>query len=123
MSDFGNYKIVKTRKEHSCIYCGRKIPIGTEAWNSTGLWEGDWQNWYACKFCNREVVPDYAEQGEPISGDEFNEWFRDTDYMKCKECGNSKTRYRNDWDWISPTRIKVECEDRDNTWEVEIGFE
>lgn len=122
MSDFGDYNLVKTRKDHSCVYCGRTIPKGTKAFNCKGLFEGDWQNWYACQFCDREVVPDYAEPNDYISGDEFNEWFLDQDYFKCKKCENMQYRHHNDWEWISSTKIKVECGDCGNTWEVEIGF-
>lgn len=121
MSDFGNYKLVKTKKEHSCMYCGRTIPKGIKAFNYRGLFEGDWQNWYACQFCDREVVPTYGD--EYISGDEFTNWFLDSDYYKCPQCENRDYRHHNNWEWISPTKIKVECGNCDNTWEIEIGFE
>ena len=120
MSDFGTYKKVKTRKKHSCIYCNRQIPVGTEAYNDKGMWEGDFQNWYACEFCDREVAPDYAEAGEPISGDEFNEWFYDSKFCECHNC--KSTPYRHNWEWIGPTTIEVECGECDNVWKVEIGF-
>lgn len=74
MSDFWNRKKVKTKKPHHCEYCGRSIPIGTVAQRTTGKFEGDWMNWYACLFCVENVEPQYAEPGEPITGDEFWDW-------------------------------------------------
>lgn len=120
MSDFGEEKWVKTRKPHSCAYCGRKIPNGTKARNYNGMWEGDWQNWYACEFCVTHVEPDYAERGEYISGDEFQEWFRDN-RLKCPNCGTDT--HRHEWDWIKDdTAIAVECCECEHSWLVEIPF-
>ena len=120
MSDFGTYKDVKIRKEHSCIYCSRTIPIGSIARNYRGMWQGDWQNWYACGFCIENVEP--CSDGEEINGSEFAEWFYDTDHMVCKKC---ETRYRNNWDWEddSNTAIRVFCAKCSDEWVVQIPLE
>ena len=76
MSDFGDYKHVKTKKPHICVYCGRKIPAGKRAWNYKGQYQGDWQNWYSCEYCHDYVEPTCMDE-EYINGDEFNEYIRD----------------------------------------------
>ena len=122
MGNFGDYKYVKTKKVHACIYCGRKIPAGNKMRNYHGLWEGDWQNWYACGFCEKYVEPEYTEHGECISGDEFNDWFYDSDHMICKKCFGNR-RYYAEWDWIDLTHIKITCGDCGHEWVVEIPID
>ena len=120
MSDFGSYKHVKTRKPHKCIYCGRVIPVGLKARIFKGMWEGNWQNWYACGFCEKNVEPEYAETSEGINGDEFSEWFWDSEHFHCNKCENKHGRHCNNWDWIDLTHIKVSCGDCENERIVEI---
>ena len=44
--------IKKTRKPHKCVFCGRTIPAGSpNIYNWAGLYEGDFQNSYACNWC------------------------------------------------------------------------
>lgn len=44
--------VKKTRKPHTCAFCGRVIPSGsTDILNWSGKWEGDFQNSYACNWC------------------------------------------------------------------------
>ncbi len=123
MSDFGEYKYVKTRKEHLCIYCGRMIPKGLTVRNYHGMWENDWQNWYACDFCIKFVEPDYVDVEEGISGDgiEFNDWFYESGYINCSNCNTLKCVH--DWDWENLTHIKIRCSGCEHTWVVEIPIE
>lgn len=123
MSDFGEYRYVKIRKPHQCVYCGRTLLIGITARLYKGLFQGDWQNWYACGFCVENVEPSYAEPNEFISGDEFSEWLWDSDHYKCKKCENKMYRHHNSSDWINSTHLKISCGDCDNEWIVEIPFE
>lgn len=51
MSDFHNRKIVKTRKPHKCEGCFEEVPVGTEITNCTGVYEGDFYNYYMCDPC------------------------------------------------------------------------
>jgi len=122
MGNFGKYKYVKTRKPHSCIYCGRKLPAGSRMRNYHGLWEGNWQNWYCCGFCEKNVEPEYAEPGECISGDEFSSWFYDSDHVVCKKCSGNR-RYYSEWDWVDLTHIKITCGDCYYEWIVEIPID
>jgi hypothetical protein len=125
MGNFGEFKYVKTRKQQTCIYCGRKLPAGTNMRNYHGLWEGDWQNWYCCGFCEKNVEPEYTTPGEEIDGDEFSNWFHESNYVICPKCNNQKNRYHNDWDWTDLTHIKVECGDFDcgHEWIIEIPID
>ena len=44
--------VKKTRKSHKCEFCGRTIPAGSpNIYNWAGLYEGDFQNSYACHWC------------------------------------------------------------------------
>ena len=44
--------IKKTRKSHKCVFCGRTIPAGSpNIYNWAGLYEGVFQNSYACNWC------------------------------------------------------------------------
>jgi len=118
MSDFGNHKWVKTRKEHSCVYCGRTIPVGTKSLNFRGRWEDSWQNWYACGFCEVNISPDCSEG---INGDEFNDWLYESKHIVCEKC---KTRYDNEWEWGDGyTSIRVYCPGCRDEWVVAIPFE
>ena len=123
MGDFGDFKHVKTRKEHQCVFCGRTIPKGTKARNFSGLWEGDWQNWYTCGFCEREVENEYANTGEEISGDEFRYWLEESKHFTCPHSGNNEYRNRNGWGWIDNTHIQLGCGKCKKEWEVEIPIE
>ena len=45
MSDFGEGKVVKVRKDCRCHWCGEGIAKGKEAFWFKGRWNGDWQDW------------------------------------------------------------------------------
>jgi hypothetical protein len=52
---------LKTRKDHRCAYCGRTIPKGNKVFNWHGMFEGEFQNSYACHWCDEhqdELVDD-----------------------------------------------------------------
>lgn len=112
--DFGITKYVKTNKPHRCVYCQRLIPKGNTMRHYKGLWEGDWQNHYTCGFCERTL--DLSE--EEISGDEFQDWFREITDFDCTECEG-----RMDYEWISLTQIELECEECDHTKIIEIPID
>jgi len=49
--DFCETKHVKTRKDHRCVFCGRGISKGNVILHWHGMYEGDFQNSYACHWC------------------------------------------------------------------------
>lgn len=51
--DFCDQKIVKkTRTTHTCEFCGRKIPKGSQnIFNWSGKFDGELVNSYACDWC------------------------------------------------------------------------
>ena len=121
MSDFGEMRKVITRKPHSCEYCGRIIPVGSTAHNCRGMWDGEWQNWYACDFCKGDdAISEYTR--DPISGDEFNEWMHEQDFAACPKC--KVWRGNIDWEWSKDgMSINFECGDCEIEWNHFIGFE
>lgn len=54
-------KVVKTRKLHTCEYCGNKIPVGSSALLERGIGEDGPFSIYACESC------------QPLMG-EFQKW-------------------------------------------------
>ena len=119
MSTFGIYKCVKIRKKHSCVLCGRTIPLGKKAWNNTGMFEGDWQNWYMCIPCNDNIEVEY---GEDISDEDFSTWlYSQPDSSKCPSCGEESYI---DWDFsANGENVEFECGECDHKWEKHIGFD
>jgi hypothetical protein len=70
MSDFGEGKTVKCRKDHRCEWCGEKIPAGDQAFYYAGLWDGDWQSWYMHPECEIYSYKCDAQDGfEPFSNE------------------------------------------------------
>ncbi|MNB99315.1 hypothetical protein D3C81_931070 [compost metagenome] len=65
MSFSRHQKIKKTRVDHICFGCMRKIPIGSAAHYHVGVFEGDFCADYFCNSCWNflEVYPDYFEDG------------------------------------------------------------
>jgi len=114
-STFGDYEIRKIRKEHICVSCNRKIPIGKKANYYNGMWEGDWQNWYMCMFCYEMEL---CEPGEGISGDEFHYWVSEEEC--CPKCLCTGV----DWEWTDDNEsIDLYCSDCSYKWVKEIGWE
>ena len=121
MSDFGKYtKIKKTRKTHKCETCCRTIPIGSKAHYYIGSYEGEFQSWYQCDWCNFNLNDNEFLEG--ISGDEFMEQFLETESGVCPTC--SAKYGALEWDWSKDdTTLKMECPECDTKWEVFIGFD
>lgn len=127
MSTFGcEMKEVKTRTPHGCVTCGRTIPKRSQAMHTGGMYEGDWQNWYMCKFCYDHEV---YESGEYVSGDEFYYWVADQDFYTCPSCKGidpdkgKLCRSHPDWEWSEDQKtLLFECDVCGHKWEQYIGF-
>ena len=126
MSDFGNYKLVKTKKPHRCVTCNRIIPVGNKMYNYNGMYEGDWQNWYMCQPCE---TLDVSDGNDYLDGDDFSEWLRE--YFKQSECPKCHgvdeygyhDNYHSDWDWSEDLKtVEFTCEVCGNKWSYYIGF-
>lgn len=59
MSDFGEGKMINSRKPHRCEWCGQQIDPGN-CYNYRGMYDGEWQNWYMHPECEE----DYDNCGE-----------------------------------------------------------
>lgn len=125
MADFGEYKIVKTKKEHRCITCNRTIPKGKNANRYNGMYEGEWQNWYMCIPCDELNVCEY---GEWICGEEFIDWLNESEYVDCPKCkgleGTRRWYYHSNYEWDDKEEtLCFVCELCDHEWEKFIGFD
>ena len=118
--DFMTTRDIKsTKKEHECLTCERKIPIGKPAFNWRGKFDGEMQNSYMCRFCYEN---DIGFDEEIISGDEFADWLREQDFMKCPSC-QSEQRYDFDWMWDSEhENVIISCDECEHKWVVPIGW-
>ena len=113
MSYFGTEKIVTTRKEHYCVSCNRKIPKGKKTYHVNGMWEGDWQNWYMCLFCDENEL---CDPNEAITGCEFDEWVHSLNCPNCNTCNNS-------WEWTdNDESIEISCGQCNHEWTLFIGW-
>lgn len=46
-----NWKLRKARKVHECCECGHQIQPGATYKYTSGLWEGDWDQFKQCEPC------------------------------------------------------------------------
>jgi len=91
------------------------------------MWEGDWQNWYMCEFCNSHCADDLSEG---VNGEEFGYWLRDQPFNECPECHGidpetgKKDHCWPDWDWSEDLMsVEFQCEYCEHKWTQHIGFE
>ena len=64
MSDFGAGLIIKkTRKPHRCEWCYQPIEVGAQAYHYTGVFDGEFQNWYMHPECE-DVSRKDSDPGE-----------------------------------------------------------
>lgn len=54
-------KLVKTRKEHECASCGKKIPIGQYAVSESGFMDGVSVSCYTCTNCIEEWLEESGQ--------------------------------------------------------------
>lgn len=118
MSTFGcQGKSVITQKEHKCEICKRMIRPRRKVLHVGGMYEGDWQNWHACGYCENEVLPK-LENGEPIGDDDFSSHVFDLEEAKCPKC-NKKYLISFDIPGDSDT-ITYRCSACGSEWTHEI---
>lgn len=94
MNLWNNFRHIKnSRKEHVCVFCNQKIPIGSRYTRFVGEWQGDFQNWCLCDFCNDYYNYFNLDWSEGISdlSNELQECIL-SDY-KCSSCGHERVDY------------------------------
>lgn len=75
-----DYWISKTRKNHSCGWCAKRIEAGSAAHYSTGIWEGDFFAQYMHPECAHVLAKmKYREIEDGWSPGDFARGRRDDD--------------------------------------------
>lgn len=113
MSEFNSRRFInKSRKKYSCVCCEQEIPIGSSYIRFVGKWEGEFQNWAMCDFCDdyrNEFSPDWSDGITPL-WDELQESGQLD--SKCKLCDSDDLEY----DYSThkdELEISCNCEDCD----------
>lgn len=44
-------RIIKSKKDHQCIECGRIVPKGESLEKFDGLYDDEWKHYYTCEEC------------------------------------------------------------------------
>lgn len=67
---------VKTRKEHKCEFCGDDIPKGNSAYFVSGIYSGEFINYYWCLRC-KDFIDNHEECFNSIqeNGFEYKEYY------------------------------------------------
>ena len=119
MSFWNSKNIKKTRKVHICEYCGRKIEIGESCNNESGMYEGEFNNYYLCRCLNfiSKYSPDLSDG---FSSGEFYEEIYNMQIAPCPKCGSDNHR---EYEWSEDSmKCQFECDDCDEKWEADFSF-
>lgn len=70
MSDFGEGKWIKTRKEGKCLYCLGRVPKGEDVYHYKGRYDNEWQDYKLHSECWDDIgQSSYGGQWEFSAGD------------------------------------------------------
>lgn len=90
----------KTRRNHTCEFCGRVIPSGTaNILHWKGMWEGEFQNSYACNWCEdnqKHLVDDW--DNEIL---DFGECLREDIFFSELDALEDNTYYESEGDYFT----------------------
>lgn len=113
--------VKKTKKPHTCEFCGRVIPSGSlSIYHWKGLWDGEFQNSYACYWCNEnkdrfvdyfdyEIIDFWDCLREDVFYDEFRK-YRECDCIDERGfAGNIEAKFEGDY-------LIFKCEDCGKEW-------
>ena len=64
--------IKKTRKDHTCFLCCRKIPAGSAMFNWSGVFDGSFFYSKICITCHDLTY--YVDSSDGFSENDMNEW-------------------------------------------------
>lgn len=84
---FWNSKQRKARKEHTCMYCGKRILIGEIYSHESGCIEGYMENYCLCDRC-KKVLPYMKQSCETNDLGNLIDEVIDSDMLMCPECGS-----------------------------------
>lgn len=119
MSFWNSKKVKKTRKEHRCEFCSRKIPVGSSCSNESGMYEGDFHNYYLCNRCVEVIYKWDIDLSDGFSRGEFYEHAYERKIADCPACGE---RHGED-EWSEDTMVCFyECGTCDNTWTADYSL-
>lgn len=89
MSDFWSIKQIRTRKEHRCYICKKKILRGSLCMYESGKFEGEFSSFHLCNKCYELKEHYCAENREHVRCDGWN--VQDIIYdMRENSCYNCK---------------------------------
>jgi DNA-directed RNA polymerase subunit RPC12/RpoP len=99
------------------MFCLRKIPIGSKAEYNCGTFEGDFNSYYFCIPCSKDF--------QKI--EDRDDYFSDGDYWEyncfrysCPSCGDDCGHGEYD---ETNTKLLFECEECENKFGIERGFD
>ena len=119
MSFWESKDIKKTRKQHTCEYCGTKILIGSSCRNEVGLYEGDFNHYYLCLRC---VL--FMDMFRDRDNDELgclHDEVMDNDLLDCPKC---KGWNKSEYDWSDDMQsMSLECDNCGHKWMVDLSLE
>jgi len=78
-------KEVRTRKEHRCAICERRIRKGAKAVYWSGVYGGDFQSSYAHGVCDALFHRDYKGEDELPDPGEFVYWTLGLPLLKARD--------------------------------------
>ena len=73
MDFYNEREVKKTRKDHKCLGCCEKLPIGSTAFYISGVYEGDFGAYYLCIPCREYLDRNPIERGDFWSGGDLGD--------------------------------------------------
>ena len=115
---FWNSREHKAKKEHRCIYCGKKIEIGETYSRETGTFEGEFNDYCLCLRCVF-AIDKFEEKGEYLG--DFYETIFNEGLLVCPSCGTTNLReYSFSKDAMT---CECECDNCDEKWVADLSIE
>ena len=120
MSFWNSKQIKKSRKDHKCEFCGRKIPKGSSCKYEAGVYEGDFQSYYLCNRCVEAFSEWDIDLSDGFSCGEFYDYAYEHKLADCPECNSSNHR---ESEWSEDTMsCEYECDNCDHIWTADYSL-
>ena len=113
----GDKFVKRTRKPHTCEFCGRVIDVGESALNCFCVDGSDVHGYYLCGWCMSNMSSVTDEQ-EFIPGELYEHVLNALDRPKCESCGN------DDIDIDLNTKcgnVILKCNECANIWQIDLA--